>query len=88
MGIFRRLANNQDGTTAVELAFVIRPFCLLLAAIFELGLTLTAQSLRTARRAMRPAHPHGTSPNPGQPYRHLPDPALFEDELDNVRRGM
>ena len=58
MGIFRRLANNQDGTTAVELAFVGPPFLLLLAAIFELGLTLTAQSLldgaaRDAARLIR-----------------------------------
>ena len=33
MGMFRRLANNRDGTTAVELAFVGPPFLLLLGAI-------------------------------------------------------
>jgi Flp pilus assembly protein TadG len=58
MGMFRRLADNRDGTTAVELAFVGPPFLLLLAAIFELGLTLTAQSLldgaaRDAARLIR-----------------------------------
>jgi Flp pilus assembly protein TadG len=58
MGIFRRLADNRDGTTAVELAFVGPPFLLLLGAIFELGLTLTTQSLldgaaRDAARLIR-----------------------------------
>ena len=58
MGMFRRLADNRDGTTAVELAFVGPPFLLLLGAIFELGLTLTTQSLldgaaRDAARLIR-----------------------------------
>src|SRR6202023_473824 len=58
MGMFLRLANNRDGATAVELAFVGPPFLLLLGAIFELGLTLTTQSLldgaaRDAARLIR-----------------------------------
>jgi Flp pilus assembly protein TadG len=58
MGILRQLANDQHGTTAVEIAFVGPPFLLLLAAIFELGLTLTTQSLldgaaRDAARLIR-----------------------------------
>jgi Flp pilus assembly protein TadG len=58
MGIFQLLARDQNGTTAVELAFVGPPFLLLLAAIFELGLTLTTQSLldgaaRDAARLIR-----------------------------------
>jgi Flp pilus assembly protein TadG len=89
MGLLRRLANNRDGTTAVELAFVGPPFLLLLAAIFELGLTLTAQSLlngaaRDAARLIRT----GQVQTQGSPYRHLSNPALFEDELENVRLGM
>ena len=77
MGMFRRLANNRDGTTAVELAFVGPPFLLLLAAIFELGLTLTAQSLldgaaRDAARLIRTGQvqtqgsPIGTHLHPGR----------------------
>jgi Flp pilus assembly protein TadG len=58
MGIFRHLAHDQDGVVAVEMAFVGPPFLLLLAAIFELGLTLTTQSLldgaaRDAARLIR-----------------------------------
>ncbi len=55
---FRRLARDQKGALAVEMAFVGPPFLLLLAAIFELGLTLTTQSLldgaaRDAARLIR-----------------------------------
>lgn len=58
MGKFRRLAHDQEGVVAVEMAFVGPPFLLLLAAIFELGLTLTTQSLldgaaRDAARLIR-----------------------------------
>jgi Flp pilus assembly protein TadG len=58
MGIFRRVAHDQKGVIAVEMAFVGPPFLLVLAAIFELGLTLTSQSLldgaaRDAARLIR-----------------------------------
>ncbi|MGC2204289.1 MAG: TadE/TadG family type IV pilus assembly protein [Stellaceae bacterium] len=53
-----RLAHDQAGSSAVEMAFVGPPFLLLLLAIFELGLTLTTQSLldgaaRDAARLIR-----------------------------------
>ena len=41
MKFFRPFLRNQEGITAIEFAFVGPPFLLLLAAIFELGLTLT-----------------------------------------------
>jgi Flp pilus assembly protein TadG len=58
MGVFRRLVYDPDGTTAVEMAFVGPPFLLLLLVIFELGLTVTTQSLldgaaRDASRLIR-----------------------------------
>src|SRR6478672_1571627 len=58
MRIFRHLAYDQDGAVAVEMAFVGPPFLMLLRAIFELGLTLTTQSLldgaaRDAARLIR-----------------------------------
>jgi Flp pilus assembly protein TadG len=58
MRFFRRIACDRKGSTAVEMAFVGPPFLLLLAAIFELGLTLTTQSLldgaaRDAARLIR-----------------------------------
>jgi Flp pilus assembly protein TadG len=56
--IFRHLAYDRAGAVAVELAFVGPPFLLLLLGIFELGLTLTTQSLldgavRDAARLIR-----------------------------------
>jgi Flp pilus assembly protein TadG len=56
--IFRHLAYDRTGAVAVELAFVGPPFLLLLLGIFELGLTLTTQSLldgavRDAARLIR-----------------------------------
>ena len=58
MKLLERLAHDQAGTSAVEMAFVGPPFLLLLLAIFELGLTLTTQSLldgaaRDAARLIR-----------------------------------
>jgi Flp pilus assembly protein TadG len=58
MKSFLRFLCNHDGITAVEFAFVGPPFLLLLTAIFELGLTLTTQSLldgaaRDAARLIR-----------------------------------
>lgn len=58
MKFFRRFLRNQEGVTAIEFAFVGPPFMLLLTAIFELGLTLTTQSLldgaaRDAARLIR-----------------------------------
>jgi Flp pilus assembly protein TadG len=58
MKFSRPFLRNQDGITAIEFAFVGPPFLLLLAAIFELGLTLTTQSLldgaaRDAARLIR-----------------------------------
>ena len=58
MSVFRHLAHDQKGITAVEMAFVGPPFFLLLAAIFELGLKLTTQSVldgaaRDAARLIR-----------------------------------
>src|SRR5580704_17162023 len=58
MKFFRRPLRNQEGITAIEFAFVGPPFLLLLAAIFEVGLTLTTQSLldgaaRDAARLIR-----------------------------------
>ena len=55
---FRPFLRNQEGVTAIEFAFVGPPFFLLLGAIFELGLTLTTQSLldgaaRDAARLIR-----------------------------------
>jgi Flp pilus assembly protein TadG len=54
----RCLVRDQEGALAVEMAFVGPPFLLLLAVIFELGLTLTTQSLldgaaRDAARLIR-----------------------------------
>jgi Flp pilus assembly pilin Flp len=54
----RQFLRDQEGVTAIEFAFVGPPFLLLLAAIFELGLTLTTQSLldgavRDAARLIR-----------------------------------
>jgi Flp pilus assembly protein TadG len=58
MRLLQRIAREQKGITAVEFAFVGPPFLLLLAAIFELGLTLTTQSVldgaaRDAARLIR-----------------------------------
>jgi Flp pilus assembly protein TadG len=55
MNFFRHIARDQRGSTAVEFAFVGPPFLLLLLAIFELGLTLTTQSVMdgAARDAAR-----------------------------------
>jgi Flp pilus assembly protein TadG len=58
MKFFRPFLRNQEGITAIEFAFVGPPFLLLLGAIFELGLTLTTQSLldgaaRDAARLIR-----------------------------------
>jgi Flp pilus assembly protein TadG len=58
MSIFQQLIHDQEGSTAVEMAFVGPPFLLLLLAIIELGLTLTTQSLldgaaRDAARLIR-----------------------------------
>jgi Flp pilus assembly protein TadG len=58
MRMFRRFACDQKGNVAVEMAFVGPPFLLLLLAIFELGLTLTTQSVldgaaRDAARLIR-----------------------------------
>ena len=55
MNFFRHIAQDQRGSTAVEFAFVGPPFLLLLLAIFELGLTLTTQSVMdgAARDAAR-----------------------------------
>ncbi len=58
MRVLRRLVHDQQGITAVEMAFVGPPFLLLLGAIFELGLTLTTQSVldgaaRDAARLIR-----------------------------------
>ena len=58
MRMFRRLVHDTRGITAVEMAFVGPPFLLLLVAIFELGLTLTTQSVldgaaRDAARLIR-----------------------------------
>jgi Flp pilus assembly pilin Flp len=58
MKFVRSVLRNQEGVTAIEFAFVGPPFLLLLAAIFELGLTLTSQSLldgaaRDAARLIR-----------------------------------
>ena len=58
MKAFRRLARAQEGALAVEMVFVGPPFLLMLAAIFELGLTFTTQSLldgaaRDAARLIR-----------------------------------
>jgi Flp pilus assembly protein TadG len=58
MKILRRFARDQQGALAVEIAFVGPPFLLLLLGIFELGLTLTTQSVldgaaRDAARLIR-----------------------------------
>ncbi len=55
MKSFWHIARDQRGSTAVEFAFVGPPFLLLLLAVFELGLTLTTQSLMdgAARDAAR-----------------------------------
>jgi Flp pilus assembly protein TadG len=45
MKFVRPVLRNQEGVTAIEFTFVGPPFLLLLAAIFELGLTLTTQSV-------------------------------------------
>jgi Flp pilus assembly protein TadG len=54
----RRFASDHAGIIAVEFAFVGPPFLLVLMAIFELGLTLTTQSVldgaaRDAARLIR-----------------------------------
>ena len=55
MNFVRHIAQDQRGSTAIEFAFVGPPFLLLLLAIFELGLTLTTQSVMdgAARDAAR-----------------------------------
>jgi len=58
MRMFRQLVIDTQGMTAIEMAFVGPPFLLLLGAIFELGLTLTTQSVldgaaRDAARLIR-----------------------------------
>ena len=58
MRLFRRIARDTRGVTAVEMAFLGPPFLLLLLTIIEVGLTLTAQSLldgatRDAARLIR-----------------------------------
>jgi Flp pilus assembly protein TadG len=58
VSVFRHLVRDQEGMTAVEMVFVGPPFLLLLGVIFELGLTLTTQSVldgaaRDAARLIR-----------------------------------
>jgi len=58
MSKVRCLARDQEGAVAVEIAFAGPPFLLLFLAIFEIGLTLTTQSVldgaaRDAARLIR-----------------------------------